>query len=65
VEGDLYSDGVLYANMGGEPTYSNVAEVCFKPISKLKKVYKKNVRIKKIFLCSLEITTPGWRFQGA
>jgi hypothetical protein len=35
VEGDLYSNGVVYANMGGEPTYSNVAEVCFKPIAKL------------------------------
>ncbi len=37
VEGDLYSNGVLYANMGREPTYNNVAEVCFNPRAKIKK----------------------------
>jgi hypothetical protein len=36
VEGDLYSNGVLYANMGGEPMYSNVAEVCFNLTAKKK-----------------------------
>jgi hypothetical protein len=37
VEGDLYSNGVLYANMGGEPMYSNVAEVCFNLTAKKNK----------------------------
>jgi hypothetical protein len=32
----VYSNGALYANMGGEPTYSNVAEVCFNPRAKIK-----------------------------
>jgi hypothetical protein len=41
VEGDLYSNGVLYANMGGEPTYSNVAEVCFNSRVKIKTFFKK------------------------
>ncbi len=36
VEGDLYSNGVLYANMGGEPMYSNVAEVSLNPRAKIK-----------------------------
>jgi hypothetical protein len=49
VEGDLYSNGVLYANMGGEPTYSNVAEVCFNPKAKIRMI-KENFRIKKKFL---------------
>jgi hypothetical protein len=64
VEGDLYSNGVLYANMGGEPTYSNVAEVCFTPRVKiLKKI--KILGLKKISFCSLEITTLSWRSQEA
>jgi hypothetical protein len=30
VEGEgAYANGALYSNMGGEPMYSNVAEVCF------------------------------------
>jgi hypothetical protein len=65
VEGDLYTNGVLYANMGGEPMYSNVAEVCFNPRAKIKNVSKKIVGLKKNFFCSLEITTLFWRFQGA
>jgi hypothetical protein len=64
VEGDLYSNGALYANMGGEPTYSNVAEVCFNPIAKIKMI-KENFRIKKNLFCSLETTTLFWRFQEA
>jgi hypothetical protein len=24
---DVYSNGVLYANLGGDPLYSNIAEV--------------------------------------
>jgi hypothetical protein len=59
VEGDLYSNGVLYANMGGEPTYSNVAEVCFNPRVKIKKKrHKKKFRIKK-----KEFLFAAWRLQ--
>jgi hypothetical protein len=37
VEGEsVYANGALYSNMGGEPTYSNVAEVCFNPRAKIK-----------------------------
>jgi hypothetical protein len=37
VEGEgAYANGALYANMGGEPLYTNVAEVRFVPIAKLK-----------------------------
>jgi hypothetical protein len=63
VEGDLYSNGVLYANMGGEPTYSNVAEVCFKPIAKLK-VIKKNVRIKKNSFVAWRLQLPAGDSRG-
>jgi hypothetical protein len=31
----------LYANMGGEPLYTNVAEVRFVPIAKIKNFQKK------------------------
>jgi hypothetical protein len=37
-----YANGALYSNMGGEPTYSNVAEVCFNPRAKIKSE-KKNL----------------------
>jgi hypothetical protein len=50
--------------MGGEPTYSNAAEVCFNPIAKIKMI-KENFRIKKNLFCSLETTTLFWRFQEA
>ena len=33
-----YANGALYSNMGGEPTYSNIAEVGGGPMS-----YKKNI----------------------
>jgi hypothetical protein len=34
VEGEgVYANGALYANMGGEPLYSNVAEVGDDPMS--------------------------------
>ncbi len=56
VEGDLYTNGVLYANMGGEPMYSNVAEVCFNPRAKIKNVSKKIVGLKKISFAA-------WRLQ--
>ncbi len=49
MEGDLYSNGVLYANMGGEPMYSNVAEVSLNPRAKIKS-FKKKFRIKNKFL---------------
>jgi hypothetical protein len=62
VEGEgMYANGALYANMGGEPLYSNVAEVSLNPRAKIKKKF----RIKRIFFCSLETTTLFWRFQGA
>jgi hypothetical protein len=48
VEGDLYSNGVFYANMGGEPMYSNVAEVSLNPRVKIK--IDKNFRIIKEIL---------------
>ena len=44
----VYSNGALYANMGGEPTYSNVAEVCFNPRAKIKS--KKNLGLNIISL---------------
>jgi hypothetical protein len=34
-----YANGALYSNMGGEPTYSNIAEVGGGPMS-YKKKYK-------------------------
>ena len=40
VEGDLYTNGVLYANMGGEPMYNNVAEVSLNPRAKIER-YKR------------------------
>ncbi len=64
VEGEgVYANGALYANMGGEPLYSNVAEVSLNPRAKIKK--DKNFMIKRIFFCSLKTTTLFWRFQGA
>ncbi len=44
----MYANGALYANMGGEPLYSNVAEVSLNPRAKIKK--DNNFRIKKNFL---------------
>ncbi len=55
VEGDLYSNGVLYANMGGEPMDSNDAEVSLNPRAKIKSV-KKNLGLKKISFAA-------WRLQ--
>jgi hypothetical protein len=34
-----YANGALYSNMGGEPTYSNVAEVGDGPMSYIYKNY--------------------------
>ena len=49
VEGEsVYANGALYSNMGGEPTYSNVAEVCFNPRAKIK--VKKNLGLNIISL---------------
>jgi len=31
-----YSNGAIYSNMGADPLYSNVAEVCFDPRVKIK-----------------------------
>jgi hypothetical protein len=56
VEGEgVYANGALYANMGGEPLYSNVAEVSLNPRAKIKK--DKNFRIKKKF------SFAAWRLQ--
>ncbi len=43
VEGEgAYANGALYANMGGEPLYTNVAEVrCF--IAKIEMFFYKNL----------------------
>ena len=59
----VYSNGALYANMGGEPLYTNVAEVRCVPVAKIKK--DKILGLKRIFFCSLETTMPYWRYQGA
>ena len=57
VEGEgAYANGALYANMGGEPLYTNVAEVRFVPVAKIKK--DKNFRIKK-----KEFSFAAWRLQ--
>jgi hypothetical protein len=66
VEGEgVYANGALYANMGGEPLYTNVAEVRFVPVAKIKIFPKKKLRLSIIFIFSLETTMLFWRFQGA
>jgi hypothetical protein len=55
VEGEsAYANGALYSNMGGEPLYSNVAEVRFKPRVKLN--FQNKFRIKYDFYAA-------WRLQ--
>jgi hypothetical protein len=65
VEGEgAYANGALYANMGGEPLYTNVAEARFVPIAKIK-IFPKKLCLSIIFICSLATTMLFWRFQGA
>ncbi len=51
----MYANGALYANMGGEPLYSNVAEVSLNPRAKIKK--DKILGLKRIF------SFLAWRLQ--
>jgi hypothetical protein len=62
VEGGLYSNGALYANMGGEPTYSNVAEVCFNPRVKIK--FQNKFRIKYNFFAAWRLQLPAGDSRG-
>jgi hypothetical protein len=54
VEGGVYSNSALYSNMGADPLYSNVAEVCFNPRVKIK--FQNKFRIKYNFFAA-------WRLQ--
>jgi hypothetical protein len=63
VEGEsVYANGALYSNMGGEPTYSNVAEVCFNPRAKIK--VKKKFRIKYNFFAAWRLQCPTGDTRG-
>jgi hypothetical protein len=50
VEGGVYSNSALYSNMGADPLYSNVAEVCFNLILELKLNFKINLGLNIISL---------------
>ena len=50
----MYSNSALYSNMGADPLYSNVAEVCFNPRVKIK--FQNKFRIKYNFFAA-------WRLQ--
>jgi hypothetical protein len=55
VEGEgAYANSALYSNMGADPLYSNVAEVCFNPRVKIK--FQNKFRIKYNFFAA-------WRLQ--
>ena len=63
VEGEsVYANGALYSNMGGEPTYSNVAEVCFNPRAKSKSL--KKFRIKYNFFAAWRLQLPAGDSRG-
>ncbi len=59
-----YVNGALYSNMGGEPLYTNVAEVCCVFLDAKKKTLNCNNFNIEIY-CSLKTTMPCWRYQGA